>query len=266
MTDHMYTLTEVERQAELEELAVLDAWGLLDGEDLSRFEAAFTVSGPEQRARLRSIQDSCSAGLDGTCLQAPADLKQRVMQRLQAARDLEGMQSHTAPFATPITGRSAGIWRMAALILLAVSMTMVIMHQATRTQYDKLLDEYTVLQALRTIEVELDTSEQANFIAMMRRPDVRHAYLAADEGGGFVRLAVDESSGEAFVLAMDLAGRTAPCVLELETSDGNIIELASLRTDRYIDAHHLQLDPALLDGGTLRLRSSDGTIIGSTLA
>jgi hypothetical protein len=264
----MYTLTEPEMQAELEELAVLDAWGLLSGEDLSRFEAAFAIEGPEQRARLRAIQDSCSAGLNETWLQAPADLKQRVLQRLQATRDLEGLQLHTARFATaaPRPGRSAGIWRMAALILLAVSMTMVIMHQATRAQYDKLLDEYTVLQALRTIEVDLDADQQANFIAMMRRPDVRHVYVAADNGAGLVRFAIDETTGEAFVLAMDLAGRTAPCVLELETSDGDIIVLASLRTDRYIDAHHFELDPALLDGGTLRLREADGTVIGSTLA
>ena len=140
------------------------------------------------------------------------------------------------------------------------------MQQATPTQYDKLLSEHTVLQALRTIETDLGTDEQASFIAMMRRPDVRHVYITADHGGGFVRLAVDENTGEAFVLAMDLAGQPSPCKLELEDDDGNVIELASLRTDRHIDAQRLTLDIQLLDGATLRLPSGEGDVIGSSFA
>jgi len=263
MTKHLHT------PAELEELAVLDTWGLLSGEELARFESAFTSCEASQRAHLRSVQETCSADL-ADWGPVPADLRERVLRRVQATMDLADLR--LASFSTPRASLATNVfssnwtWRMAALVLLAVSVTLVVMQQATINQYDKLLREHTVLQALRTIETDLGTDEQASFIAMMRRPDIRHAYVTAGHGGGFVRLAVDENTGEAFVLALDLAGQPSPCTLELEDAQGNVITLASLRTDRYIDAQRLTLDHKLLDGATLRLRSGDGDVIGTSLA
>jgi len=263
MTEHLHT------PAELEELAVLDAWGLLSGEELAQFESAFASCDASQRAHLRSVQETSSADL-ANWGPAPAELRERVLRRVQATIDLADLR--LASFNTLRPSRATSVfssnwtWRLAALVLLAVSVTLVVMHQATNDQYDKLLSEHTVLQALRTIETDLGTDEQASFIAMMRRPDVRHAYVTADQGGGFVRLAVDENTGEAFVLALDLAGQLSPCTLELEDAQGNVIVLASLRTDRNIDAQRLRLDPKLLDGATLRLRSGDGGVIGTSLA
>lgn len=263
MTEHLHT------PAELEELAVLDAWGLLSGEELDRFESAFSACEAAQCAHLRSVQEVCSADL-ADWGPAPADLRERVLRRVQATMDLADLQ--LASFGTSRASRATSVfssnwtWRLAALVLLAVSATLVVMQQATTEQYDKLLSEHTVLQAERTIETDLGTDEQASFIAMMRRPDIRHAYVTADHGGGFVRLAVDEITGEAFVLAMDLTGQPSPCTLELTDAQGNVIVLASLRTDRYIVAQRLTLDPKLLDGATLTLRSGNGDVIGIAIA
>ena len=264
MTEHMLTPTE------LEELAVLDAWGLLTGDELAEFEAVFAICDAAQRAHLRSIQEASTADLAAGWADAPGHLRDRVLQRVQATMDLNmlrlaavGQQPAAAPRASFLG--SAWTWRMAAMVLLAVSVTLVVMHQATRAQYDTLLSEHTVLQALRTMQADISPGEQSQFIAMMRRPDVRHMYVTCTDGPGMVRVAVDERTGDAFVLSMDLSGRTSPCDLELVAASGEVVSLATLRTDRHFDAARLKFDVAVLDGATLQLRSGDGDVIGTTL-
>ena len=266
MTDQDFTSLS---PSELEELAVLDAWGVLSGEDLEQFESAFAACNAVERARLRSIQEHCTQDLHDWS-DGPAGLRERVLNRLQATMDLAGLRlaplhGHR-PRPRSVAFNAAWIWRMAALVLLAVSATLIVMQQATNKQYDKLLSEHTVLQALRTIETDLGTDDQATFIAMLRRPDVRHVYIVADQGSGLVRLAIDEQTGEAFVLAMDLGSQATPCTLELEDAQGKMHTLATLRTDRSMDAQRFELDVSRLADATIHLRSGDGTTIGSTLA
>ncbi|MCH2135084.1 MAG: hypothetical protein MK101_00715 [Phycisphaerales bacterium] len=269
--------THTLNQAELEELAVLDAWGLLEGEELAQFEAAFAALDAPARAQLRSIQTACTAqDASAPDLAAPpAHLRALVLQRIQAFKDLEHLNRHDSaselsatptPLGGPSLFGSAALWRMAALILLAVSITLVVMHRETASQYDRLLDEHTLVAALGTMQADMTPDEQAAFVAMLRRPDVRHAYLAADDGPGLVRIAIDETTGETFVLAFDLSGRATPCALELETADGEVIQLAAIRTDRPIDGRHLIIDMAQLDGATFRLRDGNNTVIGSVVA
>ncbi len=263
-------------QTELEELAVLDAWGLLDGEDLAQFEAAFSNLGPTERARLRNVQVACTAHAARDIPAAPAELRATVLQRIQAVQDLDQMsleaqrdqQSPPRPEAPPRTHFVAvSVWRMAALVLLAVSVTLIVMNRETTSQYDRLLEEHTLVSAFHTLESNMSPDDQASFIAMLRRPDIRHAYIIANNKHGFIRIAIDEQSGEVFVLAMDLSGRSTPCQLELMTAEGNVQVLTPLRTDRPIDARRLQLsDVALLDGATFRLIDGNGNVIGSTLA
>ena len=271
--NHINTYT----QPELEELALLDAWGLLEDESLAQFEAAFSNLGQTERARLRSIQDASTAHAATASAAPRAELGPIVLQRLQAAQDLNQMdlqaqhvqQSALNPPRAPRRQfmAAASVWRMAALILLAVSVTLIVMNRESRSQYNRLLDEHTLVTAIGTLESDMSPNDQANFIAMLRRPDVRHDYITANNGHGFVRIAIDEQTGETFVLAMDLSGRPAPCRLELMTADGDVQLLSQLRTDRPIDAKRLELtNIALLDGATFRLIDGNGNVIGSTLA
>jgi len=258
-------------QPELEELTVLNAWGLLPQNELTDFEAAFANAAPTERARLRNIQDACTANDSTACDAPPAELRTKVLQRLQAMRDLERMNLEAHRSAEPARPRTASLasaaaWRMAALVLLAVSITLVVMNRETTAQYNRLLDEHTFVTAWGMMQDDMTPDERASFVAMLRRPDVRHSYITADDGHGLVRIAIDEMDGEVFVLAMDLSGQPTPCVLEMETADGDVIMLATLRTDRPIDARRLTLDVKKLDGATFRIRGADGVIIGSTLA
>jgi hypothetical protein len=269
MSTHTTTLSN----AQLDEMAALDAWGLLDPNELGAFEAAFANCGPTDRARLRGIQDACTEDAAASCQDPPAELRAKVLQRLQAVQDIECMnlQAHRDTQPTPMQRSPQGfaspaVWRLAALVLLAVSVTLVVMNRETTAQYNRLLDEHTLVSALGSLQSDMSPDEQASFVAMLRRPDVRHSYITANDGHGLVRIAIDEVDGEAFVLAMDLTGRPSPCVLEMETANGEIIVLAEIRTDRPIDARRLALDVSKLDGATFRLRTTDGAVIGSSLA
>jgi hypothetical protein len=158
---------------------------------------------------------------------------------------------------------SVWTWRMAALLLLGVVLTLVATNTSIQRHFEQLSLEAMRLQATHEFEVAMGDQYQP-FMELMRRPDVEHAYLSADGGHGFVRLSIDETSGRVFVMAMDLVGHEGPCRLEVSSEAGELLSATDLRTDRYIDAATMEVDPAVLANATVRLVDGLGRTIATT--
>jgi hypothetical protein len=261
---------------ELAELAVLDAYGMLPDADLLRFEQAFLAISPEAQAELRRIQADIAT--DERLLPAcepSAALRTKVIGRIRAAMDLSQaseLDADIARFQHPAMQAaeqnsnflsSVWTWRMAALLLLGVVLTLVATNTSNQRHFDQLNLEAMRLQATHEFEVAMGDQYQP-FMELMRRPDVEHAYLSADGGHGFVRLSIDETSGRVFVMAMDLVGHEGPCRLEVSSEGGELLSATDLRTDRYIDAATMEVDPTILANATVRLIDGLGRTIATT--
>jgi hypothetical protein len=261
---------------ELAELAVLDAYGMLPDADLLRFEQAFLATSPEAQAELRRIQADIAT--DERLLPAcepSAELRTKVIGRIRAAMDLSQASELDADIArfqhpamqaagqNPNFLSSVWTWRMAALLLLGVVLTLVATNTSNQRHFDQLNLEAMRLQATHEFEVAMGDQYQP-FMELMRRPDVEHAYLSADGGHGFVRLSIDETSGRVFVMAMDLVGHEGPCRLEVSSEAGELLSATDLRTDRYIDAATMEVDPTILANATVRLIDGLGRTIATT--
>ena len=261
---------------ELAELAVLDAYGVLPDADLLRFEQAFLATSPEVQSELRRIQANIATDerLLPTC-EPPKELRDKVLGRIRAAMDLSQASEidtdvtrfrHPAVQAAeqnPNFLSSVWTWRMAALLLLGVVLTLVATNTSNQRHFEQLSLEAMRLQATHEFEVAMGDQYQP-FMELMRRPDVEHAYLSADGGHGFVRLSIDETSGRVFVMAMDLVGHEGPCRLEVSSEAGELLSATDLRTDRYIDAATLTVDPTVLANATVRLVDGLGRTIATT--
>jgi hypothetical protein len=260
---------------ELAELAVLDAYGVLPAADLLRFEQAFLATAPEVQAELRRIQADIATDerLLPTC-EPPADLRGRVLDRIRAAMDLRTADDAVgeplnfqhavqANVGSPNFLSSVWTWRMAALLLLGVVLTLVATNTSNQRHFEQLNLEAMRLHTAHEVEVALGAQYQP-FMELMRTPDAVHAYLTAAGGDGFVRLSIDETTGQVFVLAMDLVGHDGPCRLEISTEGGELLAATELRTDRYIDAASLSVDPTLLANANIRLVDALGRTIATT--
>ena len=261
---------------ELAELAVLDAYGVLPDADLLRFEQAFLATSPEVQAELRRIQADIATDerLLPIC-EPPTELRAKVLGRIRTAMDLSRASEIDADIArlrhpamqaaeqNPNFLSSVWTWRMAALLLLGVVLTLVATNTSNQRHFEQLSLEAMRLQATHEFEVAMGDQYQP-FMELMRRPDVEHAYLSADGGHGFVRLSIDETSGRVFVMAMDLVGHEGPCRLEVSSEAGELLSATDLRTDRYIDAATMEVDPAVLANATVRLVDGLGRIIATT--
>jgi len=261
---------------ELAELAVLDAYGVLPDADLLRFEQAFLATSPEVQAELRRIQADIATDerLLPIC-EPPTELRAKVLGRIHAAMDLSRASEIDADIArlrhpamqaaeqNPNFLSSVWTWRMAALLLLGVVLTLVATNTSNQRHFEQLSLEAMRLQATHEFEVAMGDQYQP-FMELMRRPDVEHAYLSADGGHGFVRLSIDETSGRVFVMAMDLVGHEGPCRLEVSSEAGELLSATDLRTDRYIDAATMEVDPAVLANATVRLVDGLGRTIATT--
>jgi hypothetical protein len=260
---------------ELAELALLDAYGLLEAADQIRFEQAFLAVSPDVQAEIRRIQTEIVT--DETLLpdcQPPADLKARVLDRLRSAMAMSSagmLRMDELPFRHEPGGRigpggrilgSVWTWRMAALVLLGVCLTLIVMVNTRGRHFDRVFEEAMRLHTEQQVELALGTEFQP-YMDLMRRPTARQYYLAVESGHGMIRVSIDEARGDIFVLAMDLDSQEGPCAFTIIAADGTRVASVSVRTDRYLDGVSMKVDPTLLAGATFELRDANNRIIAT---
>jgi len=260
---------------ELAELALLDAYGLLEAADQIRFEQAFLAISPDIQAEIRRIQTDIVT--DETLLPnatPPAELKAKVLKRIHAATTMRSaglVGIDDLPLRSDIVGHigssgrilgSVWTWRMAALVLLGVCLTLIVMVNTRGRHFDRVFEEAMRLHTEQQVELALGTEFQP-YMELMRRPTAQHRYLAVEGGQGMIRVSVDEARGDIFLLAMDLGGQEGPCAFTLIAADGTKTASVPVRTDRYLDGVSISVDPAMLAGATFELRDANNRVIAT---
>jgi hypothetical protein len=261
---------------ELAELALLDAYGLLEPAEQMRFEQAFLAVSPDVQAEVRRVQTEIA--MDEALLpncEPSAELKIKVLARIRSAMDMDtsGMlRVDELPFQRDTLGyigsksnimSSVWTWRMAALVLLGVCLTLVVMANTSQRHFDRMFEEAIRLHTDREIESALGTEFQP-YMDLMRRSTAKQQYVAINGGQGLVRISIDEATGDIFLLAMDLDNQDGPCSFTIRNAQGDELASAVIRTDRYIDGVSLSVDPTLLAGTQFVLRDADNRVIASS--
>lgn len=261
---------------EFAEMALLDAYGLLESAEQMRFEQAFLASSPDVQAEIRRVQTEIA--MDEALLpncQPPAELKAKVLERIRTAMamDTAGMLGiDELPFQRETLGRidsgsrimhSVWTWRMAALVLLGVCLTLVVMANTSQRHFDRMFEEAIRLHTDREVESTLGDEFQP-YMDLMRRSTARQQYVAIDGGQGLIRISIDEATGDIFLLAMDLDKQDGPCVFTVTDVHGDELATVTIRTDRYLDGVSLSVDPTLLAGAQFELRDAENRVIASS--
>jgi len=261
---------------ELAEMALLDAFGLLDAAEQMRFEQAFLAVSPDVQAEVRRVQSEIA--MDEALLpqcEPPAELKARVLERIRSAMSMDtaGMLGvDELPFQRDTIGQigsgsrvmgSVWTWRMAALVLLGVCLTLVVMANTSQRHFDRMFEEAIRLHTDREIESTLGAEFQP-YMDLMRRSTARQQYVAIDGGQGLIRISIDEASGDIFLLAMDLDSQDGTCSFTITDTNGNELASVDIRTDRYLDGVSLSVDPSFLAGAHFELRDADNRVIASS--
>lgn len=230
---------------ELVELATLDAFGILPPADALKFEQAFMASPAEVQAEIRRIQADFASedSLLGSEDPSPA-LRQRVLNAV--AQAIETEVERLAPLATigdktsdaynsldtnertDVTSTSVlasvWTWRMAALIMLGVAVTFAIFNTSSTREAEVLASNYTTVYTLEELKDEVGPQ----FTDFINNPNCQQYYLTAIEGDGMIRLAINERSGAAFIMALDLGADAEHSQLRVVSKDGSTHTLAIL--------------------------------------
>lgn len=234
---HDMTMTE------LVELATLDAYGLLPPADSVKFERAFMAAPAEVQSEIRRIQTDFATNETFLGDEVPPDaLRGRILTAISQA--IESEAEHLAPLAT--IGDKAGsataedtyansysptrpmtsdwTWRMAALILLGVAVALAIFGSDVYRQ-SKGLAAYVTGQVTYD---ELGNLAGPQLTEFLDNPNCRIFKLDSVEGNGHIRLAVNENTGEAFILGMDLGPEVEASQLRIVSTDGTSQTIAVL--------------------------------------
>ena len=228
---------------ELVELATLDAFGLLPPADAVKFEQAFMTAPADVQAEIRRIQADLSADTTMLGNEEPSEaLRQRVLDAV--GRTIESEAERLAPLATigdkephfeqvaHDTPRTSGgmlasvwTWRMAALIMFGVVVTLAVFNASSQREASMLASTYTTLNTLDALEDQFGPQ----FAEFINNPNCRHYYLGSPRGDGMIRITVNELNGNAFVLGLDLDPQERTMQLRIVAQDGTMQPLAMLQ-------------------------------------
>ncbi|MFG0328647.1 MAG: hypothetical protein ACF8PN_02005 [Phycisphaerales bacterium] len=143
---------------ELIEAAALDAIGLLEADELARFEAALQDAAPDVRAAVREAQTGVAGAFAETTPEAipSPTLRQRVTAAVARAMDRSAPVRTLEPVATVpddgprwsersiSIGHVSPLWRIAALVFFASSLAFGLVAYNTHVQSLQLVEKYFI--------------------------------------------------------------------------------------------------------------------------
>jgi hypothetical protein len=228
---------------ELVELATLDAFGLLPAADSVKFEQAFMTAPAEVQAEIRRIQADLAADTTTLGSEEPSEaLRQRVLdavgrtieteaERLAPLATIGDKGPHIEPVAYNTPSTSGGIlasvwtWRMAALIMFGVVVTLAVFNASSQREASMLASTHTTLNTLDALEDQFGPQ----FTEFINNPNCRHYYLGSPRGDGMIRVTVNELNGNTFVLGLDLDPQERNMQLRIVSQDGTMQPLTLLQ-------------------------------------
>ena len=249
---------------QLIELSVLDAYGLLEPIEVDLFNRAFHEAPAAIQEEIIQLQESLA--LDDSLLptELPSKaLKQRVLDAVADAADQEAKR--LAPLAL-IGARSGAsrrnvpsskqtiFWRTAAMVLLGVSVVLAMLA----------VDAQRRVSNMALIALNSETSDALSqntgpgLSSFIGNPYCYIKQLEREQGGepGYIRVAINERTGQGYILAMDLKEGEA-VVINGTTPDGEVIEIARITADSPIIGRAFELDPAI--GRTIVFHAVDAS-------
>ena len=272
---------------ELVEMATLDAFGLLPPVDAVRFERAFMAAPADVQSELRRLQSNF---VDNELLlpdeEPDAALRDRVLAAVSHTIEVESDRlaplatigqpaateitdphfettdpGTTTPVVAPRPHASVWTWRMAALILLGVTISLAIFGSDAYRQSKLLANAYIGKVTIDNIEEQVGPQ----FTEFVANPNCHMHYLVSSDGVGMMRLAVNERTGEAFVLGLDLDPTIGLGELRLVDQNGTSHAIAMINTEEPVVGKFIEsLDMQLFAANTfdrLEVVDADGVVV-----
>ncbi len=248
--------------SQLIELSVLDTYGLLEPIEADLFNRAFHEAPVAIQEEIIQLQESLA--LDDSLLPTelpPKALKQRVLDAVSNAADQEAKR--LAPLAL-IGARSSAsrrdvpsskqtlFWRTAAMVLLGVSVVLAMLA----------VDAQRRASNMAIIALNSETSDALTenaglgFSSFIGNPYCYIKQLEREQGNeaGYIRIAINERTGQGFIVAMDLK-ESEEIIVNGTTPEGEVIEIARLTADSPVIGRAFELDPAI--GRTIAFHAVD---------
>ena len=248
---------EVQNYKQLIELAVLDAYGLLDPIESDVFTRAFHDAPASIQDEI--IQMQRDFAIDDSLLPTDAPnpaLKKQVLQAVAEAADQEARR--LAPLAL-IGARASAMrgklgttkhtyWRTAALILFGIAIVLGIMAVESNQRATRVAQVAMNLDATSTITDVVG----AEFKSFLNNPYCHVTRLERENGDndGYLRVAINEQYGGGYVIGLDLLDGEE-IIIQGTTANGEVIELAHIIGDGPIVGHSFDIAKKLVHGLTI---------------
>ncbi len=243
---------------QLLELAVLDAYGLLEPIESDLFNRSFHDAPETIQDEIKQMQESLA--LDDSLLPAdmpPVSLRKKVLDAVAETADKEAQRlaplaligaRASAAQAKFGTSKQATLWRTAAVVLLGVTVVLSIITldaQRKANQSAQIAINTSTNNAIN----EMIGSEFAKYVG---NPYCQVVRLEREDGNatGYLRVAMNERFGNGYVIGIDLEDNEE-IIIQGTTKDGEVLELARIFADGPIVGRSFEIAKNLVPGLTI---------------
>ncbi len=243
---------------QLLELAVLDAYGLLEPIESDLFNHSFHDAPATIQDEIKQMQEDLA--LDDSLLPAdmpPTSLRKKVLDAVAETADKEAQRlaplaligaRASAAQAKLGSSKQAAFWRTAAVVLFGVTVVLAIIT----------LDAQRKANQSAQIAINTSTNNAINdmvgseFAKYVGNPYCQVVRLEREDGSatGYLRIAMNERFGNGYVIGIDLE-ENEEIIIRGTTANGEVIELTRITGDSPIVGREFIIDPALVGGMTI---------------
>jgi hypothetical protein len=243
---------------QLLELAVLDAYGLLEPIESDLFNRSFHDAPVTIQEEIRQLQEELA--LDDSLLpsESPSPgLKKKVLQAVAATADKEAQRlaplaligaRASAAQAKFGTSKQTTIWRTAAVVLFGVSVVLAVITLDAQRK----ANESAKIAINTSTNNAINTMVGSEFTKYVGNPYCHVIRLEREDGNetGYLRVAMNERFGNGYVIGIDLEDNEE-IIIQGTTATGEVIELARITADSPIVGREFIVDPKLVRGMTI---------------
>jgi hypothetical protein len=243
---------------QLLELAVLDAYGLLEPIEEDLFNRSFHNATASIQEEIKRIQEDIA--LDDSLL--PSDmpspsLRKKVLHAVAETADSEAQRlaplaligaRASAAQANFGSSRAVTLWRTAAVVLFGVTVVLAII----TLDVQRKANQNAQIALNSATNMELNELVGHKFSEFVGNPYCQVTRLEREDGNanGYLRIALNERFGNGFVIGIDLE-KDEEIIIQGTTSTGEVIELARITADGPIVGRDFAVDKSIIKNMTI---------------
>ena len=261
---------------ELIEWATLDALGLLDDYEADQYNKSFHAAPPSVQEEIVRVQSEVAS--DRRLLshwEPPADLRHRVIdavgeacreadEQLQPLAQIGARYGASAPSSPRRSDVGGQLWRVAALVLLGVSVVLGIFSLSTSHRSRQIEDAALGIETAQSLRALVGPGI-ADFVG---NPNCRHAYLLSEDASisGMASVHVNEETSEVFVLTFDMKPMESPVTVVAVSADGTQTTIGSIVINVSMDAARFSsIPPEAMTATSFLMLDRDGHVLMTSL-